>query len=505
MSDANWGDGYFVGNSYTAGFYTDLAPVRLNHVCLLNGIEPIDLDQPFSYLELGCGQGLTTTVLAANHPCGTFYGNDFMPSHILAARKLASSAKINNVTFLENSFSDLADGQVDLPLFDFITMHGVYSWVSLENRRNIVRIISRYLKPGGVVYVSYNALPGWAPVLPMTRLMRLASNSSSNGTDRFESAKKLVTDLAENQAAYFSVNSRLKINLDSLKNNNSTYLMHEYLNENSCPMYHAEVVEEMAAAKLEFVAPADLSYSCFDFLTPEQKIIINSIKDPAWSRTIKDFIDHVNFRKDIFVRGRRPIRKGEMDSWMERCVLTLTVRREQAFFPNLEANPLAIEVLDALAERSLTLLEFSKFPLCNGKIDLANQFLSLIVDKGDCTISVRSNSAVDAAPAHRLNRAIAKDSSFEDTYKVLASPMIGLGLPTTLVGRLVYGYITENPEEKNVQVIATHVQKILNNQISWMTEDKIPEALKIEYSALVERVELLLTKTVPFWKKIKII
>jgi SAM-dependent methyltransferase len=505
MSEKNWGDGYFVGNNYTAGFYTDLAPERLNFICLLNGIEPIALDQPFSYLELGCGQGLTTNVLAANHPNGTFYGNDFMPSHVLAARKLASSANINNITFLENSFSDLANGQLDLPFFDFITMHGVYTWVSTENRKHIVNIISRYLKPGGVVYVSYNALPGWAPVLPMTRLMRLASDSSSNGTDRFESAKKLVTDLADNQAAYFSVNSRLKINLDALKTNNPTYLMHEYLNENSCPMYHAEVVEEMAAAKLEFVAPAGLSYSCFDFLTPEQKIIINSVKDPAWSRTIKDFIEHVNFRKDVFIRGRRPIRKGEVKNWMTRCVITLTVRREQAFFPNLEENPLAIEVLDALAERPLTLLEFSKLPLCEGKIDLANQFLSLIVDKGDCTTSICSNSVVDATPAHRLNRAIAENSSFEDTYQVLASPMIGLGLPTTLVGRLVYGYIIENPEEKDIQVIATHVHKILNDQISWMEENKIPEALKIEYSALVARVEILLTRTVPFWKNLKMI
>lgn len=38
-----------------------------------------------------------------------------------------------------------------LPQFDFITLHGIYTWVSRENRQHIVDFIARYLKPGGIV------------------------------------------------------------------------------------------------------------------------------------------------------------------------------------------------------------------------------------------------------------------------------------------------------------------------------------------------------------------
>jgi hypothetical protein len=34
-------------------------------------------------------------------------------------------------------------------MFDYIALHGVWSWVSPENRGHIVRFAARYLKPGG--------------------------------------------------------------------------------------------------------------------------------------------------------------------------------------------------------------------------------------------------------------------------------------------------------------------------------------------------------------------
>lgn len=55
----------------------------------------------------------------------------------------------------------------DLPAFDCVMLHGVYSWVGPETRRAVVRFLDRFLKPGGVAYVSYNSLAGWVQLLPM--------------------------------------------------------------------------------------------------------------------------------------------------------------------------------------------------------------------------------------------------------------------------------------------------------------------------------------------------
>ena len=48
----------------------------------------------------------------------------------------------------------------DVP--DFVGLHGVWSWISNANRAAVVEFLRRKLKPGGVLYISYNASPGWA-------------------------------------------------------------------------------------------------------------------------------------------------------------------------------------------------------------------------------------------------------------------------------------------------------------------------------------------------------
>jgi SAM-dependent methyltransferase len=64
----------------------------------------------------------------------------------------------------DESFAEFASR--DLPEFDYIGLHGIWSWISDENRAVIVDFIRRKLKVGGVLYISYNTLPGWAPLPP---------------------------------------------------------------------------------------------------------------------------------------------------------------------------------------------------------------------------------------------------------------------------------------------------------------------------------------------------
>ncbi|MCL6646441.1 MAG: alpha/beta hydrolase, partial [Dehalococcoidia bacterium] len=43
-------------------------------------------------------------------------------------------------------------------------MHGILSWVSKEARDAIVSLVRQRLQPDGLFYVSYNCMPGWAPI-----------------------------------------------------------------------------------------------------------------------------------------------------------------------------------------------------------------------------------------------------------------------------------------------------------------------------------------------------
>src|SRR5262245_65560995 len=94
----------------------------------------------------------------------SFVGVDFNPTHIVAARALAESARLSNIQFVEASFDELLEPRfADLGEFDIIALHGIYSWVAPSVRRAIVQFADAKLKTGGAQYVVSNYEPGSLP------------------------------------------------------------------------------------------------------------------------------------------------------------------------------------------------------------------------------------------------------------------------------------------------------------------------------------------------------
>jgi SAM-dependent methyltransferase len=168
-------DGYVADVPYVPLFVRELAPAWLDHVALVSGIAPPDRREGFAWCDLGCGFGRTAAIFAATHPLGRFHGIDMMSAHIDQARRFAADCGISNAHYHAADFA--AASGMDLPRFDYIVAHGVYSWVSVESRAALRAFIDRHLNPGGLVYLSYNALPGRAADLPFQRLVRALGNS----------------------------------------------------------------------------------------------------------------------------------------------------------------------------------------------------------------------------------------------------------------------------------------------------------------------------------------
>ncbi len=181
---AQWDNGYVTDVVYTTNFYREITPVWLSLTGLLLGHRAADLTGPFTYADLGCGNGFTTLTVAATCPQAEVWGFDFNPAHIEFATGLAARAGLTNVHFAETSFADLAVlPDAALPDFDFMVSHGVLSWISPANRRHLMSVIDRRLKPGGLVYLSYNVTTGWASMVPVRALMRMLTAASPERTD----------------------------------------------------------------------------------------------------------------------------------------------------------------------------------------------------------------------------------------------------------------------------------------------------------------------------------
>lgn len=303
MLDQPWADGYVVDIGYTHGFYRELAPSLLRFVTTLGRVNAVDTTDPFTYVELGCGNGYTTTLLAAANSHGRFLGVDFNPTHIHIARQRADNGGLTNVAFVEHSFAELLES--DVPDADIIALHGVYSWINRENRQHIVEFIRRKLKPAGIVYISYNALPGLSQVVPLQRLLVDFAGVSSGSLDaRVRDSLKLVSQFERAGARYFSANPLGKSRLDSLALQDPRYLAHEYFNADWAPFYHADVARDLAAAKMSFVGSATIIDNFEQLiLVPELHKIIAGFSDRAMAETIKDFAVNQVFRRDVFTRG----------------------------------------------------------------------------------------------------------------------------------------------------------------------------------------------------------
>jgi predicted O-methyltransferase YrrM len=508
-----WTEGYASDVEYTSGFYQEQSPVFLNFACVLNGIEPVALDQPYTYFELGFGRGLTVNVLAAGNPLGRFYAADFNPAHVAGAQQLADAAGLDNLTLLENSFAELAEGKVaGLPQFDFITLHGIYTWVTAENRTHIINFISRYLKSGGIVFLSYNAMPGWSTALPLQRLLTEHAAVNPNRSDlQIRNAADFADRLNTVGAAYFSDTPSLKSRVDMLKTRDPQYLVHEYMHRHWQPLYHADVARDLATAKLEYAGSADLHFAYPAlYLNPEKLALINGVSDPALRETLKDYMLNSMFRKDIFVRGARRMPTIRHAECLQQVGLMLLAPREHV---KLQMKLTAIEikvrdeiynpVLDALAERPHTLAELHALPWVNKpSIGDMGQIAALLTASGQATIYDTGAGNINSRPALKMNYALAARTLYNDEYRVLVSPLAGSGIGVSYVDRLIYFLLVRQSQQIDVTAIARQAWNIMAQQgRRLMKGDKLLESEQEHVAELERLTNALLTLKIPRWRQ----
>jgi SAM-dependent methyltransferase len=509
----DWNDGYVVDTEYLTGFAPKLAPSYLNTVCVINGYEPVPIDRPFTYFELGCGQGFTANMLAASNPQGRFYAADFNPAHVANARELSSTARLDNLTLLENSFAELAQGRVEVPELDFIVMHGIYSWVTPENRRHLVNFIGRHLKPGGIAYLTYNALPGWSTAAPLQRLALEYASAHPNTRDvQVEETRAFINRMIDTKAGYFAANTGviLKNRLENWRTAKPCYLAHEYMNECWQALYHADVARDLRQAKLEFAGSVILGLAFPEMmLTKEQLALLDTIPGVTGRETVKDFMMNTAFRADVFVRGARRMSALRRAQWLPQVGMALTVPREFAtlgFTPETMSakDDMAAPLLNHLANGPRSLAELASLP--GQTVESIFHVLALLTTHDQGTPFFLSSAKASMEPAHRMNLAVAEQATLDDRYQALASPLLGTALPAGQIQRLVYLLLRRSPDRRDAATMAQEVWNILSNQESPVVVSGKPLNSKEEEMAeVLSTVKKVLEQRLPLWRQLKML
>ena len=294
--------GYVTEVTYPFNYYRELNPSIQAFALTAAGAKPPALDGGFTYIELGCGLGLSALVHAAANPRATFIATDINPEHIAVASGIAKEAGLENVQFRELAFEDMFDA--GLPPFDFIAMHGVWSWINDFNRQTLLKFIDRFLKPGGALYSSYNAQPGYSAIMPLRELMMIGyARAAGPLPDKVGAGLDYGQRIKAVDAAYFRANPLIGKYLDDIMPLARNYLAHEYFNADWWSFYVSQIARDLAPLGLSFAASAYLmdGLDHLNFM-PDMRAALAELDDPIQRETLKDFFVNRQFRRDLFVR-----------------------------------------------------------------------------------------------------------------------------------------------------------------------------------------------------------
>lgn len=453
---------------YPTRFYDFMSPVLLDYIAALHGFAPHDLSQDFHYGELACGGGLTLLTLADCYPQARFTGIDINAEHIAYAQKLADSAQLSNARLLEADICEL-----DLnPLegFDFLTMHGLYSWVSANTREHIHRLLTEKLNPGGLFMISYNAMPGSAMIQPIRDMMQAYTEGMEGSTlDKVEAGIQYLEYLCEKDAAYFHDNPLAREAVASLRQRDTHYLAHEFFNQNWQAFYFSEVAQRMSELGLSFVGTLPLCTNYLQASIPQDfQEFFQTAPDRVTLERHKAFVRNERFRRDLYIKTDTWAANAEqIAEWLysrnfgseyyyyDSPALLYPAPEEQISI-DLEQEPhhsIASALLDrgqslADLQQSAELQNYSSTELVDAlnMICLSNDFRPFA--RPGASELPEGNQLQLCIPS-ALNRHLLETcQSYEERVIYLASPIIGdgVGLPL-LDALLLYGLSLLPPEQ----------------------------------------------------------
>ncbi|MCE3232840.1 MAG: hypothetical protein K0R98_1097, partial [Rickettsiaceae bacterium] len=205
--------------------------------------------------------------------------------------------KIENLTLKNISITDI---NKDLGKFDYIIVHGVFSWVPKDVQEKILAICNENLSANGVAYVSYNTLPGWNTIKSIREMMLYHTRKFEQPAEKVIQAR-LLLDFIKNSADKNSVYSEvIQSEIEILKSASDSYLFHDHLEENNDPVYFHQFVEGAISNGLQYIADTDIaSMFAGNFAKGTADILMQASDDAVRIEQYMDFVRNRRFRSSL--------------------------------------------------------------------------------------------------------------------------------------------------------------------------------------------------------------
>lgn len=289
---------------YQSNAFSISAPGRLRAIAALYGLSAPPVENA-RVLELGCAAGGNLLPFAVAHPDAHIVGIDLSPQQIEAGQSIVKTMELKN---LELRAMSIADITAEFGQFDYIIVHGVFSWVPPEVRQAILRVCRENLTPEGVAYVSYNTYPGWKASDIVRDAMILNSFGAKGPQERLKRAKDVLGMLEHGLSSGNPMGSALQQAVRQLRTQSDHYLMHEHLGAVNAPCYFLEFVAAAQEAGLTYLADAEPQSALASNYGDNVAILHNALSANAPREMREQYLDFAvgrHFRMSLLVHADR--------------------------------------------------------------------------------------------------------------------------------------------------------------------------------------------------------
>lgn len=321
---------------YKSNPFNYTIPALLEAHGRLYGLTPKD-SRKARVLELGSSFGGNIITQALYNPEAEFIGIDLTSEQVKKGNEIIEKIGLKNIKLIEKNILDI---NKDLGEFDYIIVHGVFSWVPKDVQDKIVKICNENLTEEGIGYISYNTYPGWKEPDKIREMMIYANKyfpEISLG-DKNQRGKAFISIVAEQMKLYDDISKKkgdfIK-QIEEVVGMQDYYVAHEYLESFNHPLYLNEFVDLMKKENLEYISDVALRLSIISTYNKNtvEKLQQLSQGDHVIKEQCLDYILDTKFRRSIICKNSQAKKLNFSESFpneiLDSFLLSLRYTKEE--------------------------------------------------------------------------------------------------------------------------------------------------------------------------------
>lgn len=288
---------------YESGAFSQTAINNLEARARLMGLQPAPAANA-KVLELGCSMGGNIITQALYYPDAEFTGIDLSGRQVAQGNAIIEKMGLKNVHLEEK---DILTVDESFGKFDYIIVHGIWSWVPDTVKDKIFSICRNNLTEHGIAYISYNVYPGWKRQEQLREIMYFSGRDvleeplearTRKGLD----ALKELAEILENDKG-LGGGGKLPA-IQKILNHNFYYIAHEYMEAFNDPIYVNGFIEWANRHRLAYIGDTDLHVSFVSWMAEHtrERILALAGGDYIAKEFYSDILSDRQFRRSLLCR-----------------------------------------------------------------------------------------------------------------------------------------------------------------------------------------------------------